>query len=274
MHLGIAVHFEHGTGSTGRINHRANRTILTRIFGQILISIISPFISIVNENALASTYFTGGTCSNIQLGTRQQSNALFQGTRTARVDVHGDIAVDGQIEIAGINFIKRQLCFDSLHSDLAVVCIQNQAVCSFIIVLNNITGLDVEHAIGADEFDRHTLNAACDSHGHVSLDGGLGFQLHGNFHVLDIVLGQGEYTLCVLDHSCTGSAAAPVHDLEILINSAAGIDGHITGTGNIAPDIQIRASLDRNVTAIIHVDEGNRSCGCTSVHAASKLLCG
>ena len=219
-----------------------------------------PFIIVVDINLVAASKGTACAFFKNQLCTGQQGDVLSHVDGTAAVHGNGNIAVDGQDIILGIDRLgtsqtKIHFYRQALDADFSIdIDLQTAGV--FIIILDNRAAVDIKHAIGTNEGNRSTLNTyKRNSNGHVAIFSRASFQSHGNFHILHVILGEREYTPAVTDHAGGIIATSPVHNLEALINSTAALNGHRTLALNIAPCIQITALIDGDAAARVHLDK-------------------
>ena len=99
---------------------------------------------------------------------------------------------------------------------------------------------------------------------------------HGDFHILNVVLVEGEYAvLIVLTHDGGGGiAAAIVSDLETLIDGSAAHDFHAAAAGDKAPGIQGGTAIYGDLTAACHFDKGHRTGGSAVIAKLGAQLVG
>ena len=219
----------------------------------------SPLIIVIDIDFIAAAQRAGCTRTDNQSCTGLQSDVLRHRYRAA-VHVNGHVAVDGQDIVLGIDGFTTK--HTDLHGDAQTldrqiaIHIDQQSAGIFIIVLDDMTTGNLEHTIGANERNRGALNAnQSNGNGHIALFDCAGLQCHGHFDVLDIVLGHGEYSVAVANHAGSIVAAAPVLNLEALIDSTTVFHGHSAAALDVAPGIQITAIVDSNGAAGVHLDK-------------------
>ena len=223
-----------------------------------------PLIIVVDIDFVAATQSTGCALIDNQPCTGLQGNVLSHGNRTATAHGNGDIAVDRQYIVPGIDGFATQQAQphgnrQALDTEISIN-INQQTAGSFIIVLHNSSAGDVKHTVGADEGNRCALNADHrNSNGHIAIFRCACFQSHGNFHILDVVLREWEYSIGVSDHAGCIVAAAPVRNLEALIDSGAALDCHGAIAGNVTPGIQFTTIVDGNAATRLHFNKTGRA---------------
>ena len=191
---------------------------------------------------------------------------------------------DGQCVFGGVNVHATDQADLHRHAhgrnrDIAVN-FNAQTAGALHIVLNNITGVDDEHravCIGADKGNIGILHTH-QSNGNGSIADFLstGMDGHRNFHILNVVLVEGEYAVfIVLTGNGRGSiTAAVVSDLEALVNSTATLDFYAAGAGNEAVNIQIATVFYGDLTVSSHLHEGQRTVGHTVITVLGAHLTG
>ena len=229
--------------------------------------IVDPLIIVVNIDAVALTQYAAGSFFDIQLGTGEQNQILIQqdGSFLNR-NIH--MVGNGQRIVRGVN--GRALANASLHRNGNIgngniaVDLYIQTAGAFQIILNNIAIFNNEHRIvGTDEGHGSTLKAnQSNTHGKIASFDRTGMDGQGNFNVLHIVLVERKYPIALsADHLRGSITATEVCNLEGLINCAAALDLHRTGTGNETPCVQICTAFNGDLTAAVHFQEGGGAVG-------------
>ena len=224
------------------------------------ICIRNPLIVVVNIDAITAAQGTGCALCNDQFRTRLQSDILSHMNGTTVLHGDGHVAVDGQDIVLGIDGLgaeQTQLHGHGKALDAErTINIDLQSASLLLIILNDISAVNIEHTIGTDKGNCSFLNTnKRNVNRHIALFSCTGFQRHGNFHILHIVLGEGEDSVVVIDHTGSVVTAAPVHNLEALIDRCAALDSHSTTALDETPGIQITAAIDRNGTVRFHLNK-------------------
>ena len=254
---------------------------------QVTVIAVGPLVRVVNEQVVAPAGFNGFAggvgigdiqcCPfrHTQAGTGQQGQILIQGS-CAGEDVDVDIAVDGQNKFGRINIDS---CYGKLNGRERRVAphIDPQPVGGADVGLGDAAArLGLEHGSLTHEF--HGSGKDHFAHVERGVDIFLRAALIGNgrFHILHIVLAQGERKVSkVASNQGSGStAAAEVPDLEVFIDRRAGLGSDGTAAGNKAPGIEGRAAVQGNVGAGRHVHKAARPGGaaCISCGTARGML--
>ena len=216
------------------------------------VDIAAPLIPVIDIQPDARAQGTGCTLPHDQLGIGLEGQILPDGCGSA-LKLNGDAAVDGQHIVAGIDGGHGDRQGHGLEAHGAVGS-DVQPVGGAVILLGHGAGGQVEHgAAGADEFDGGMILGAGHVQGGVAVLGSTGLQCHGRFHILHIVLAQGEDLVIVARHGQRCRAAPEVDDLEILIHTCAGHDLHAALAGDVAVGIELSVDLDRAALAQRHV---------------------
>ena len=216
------------------------------------VDIAAPLILVVDIQPDARAQGAGCALIHDQLGIGLEGQILADGCGAA-LKLNGDAAVDGQHIVAGIDGGQGDRQGHGLEAHGAVGS-DVQPVGGAVILLGHGAGGQVEHGTaGADELDRGMILGAGHVQGGVAVLGSTGLQCHGRFHILHIVLAQGEDLVIVARHGQRCRAAPEVDDLEILIHTCAGHDLHTALTGDVAIGIELSVDLDRAALAQRHV---------------------
>ena len=242
--------------------------------------ITRPFVCVVDiyiGNVIGIAQRTDRSLFNNDLGTRQHRNILTQMDCTVIRNIYGNVALDWQFIILGLdghtsnghgNRGNRHHA-GTAHRD-------NQAVSRTIIPLRYITSSQREHGVAAaDERNRSAMRTAVHEDRGITVFSCTRVQGHRNFNVLDIILIQRENALVsaiTIYNARSRRTAAEIHELEVLIDVSAAGDSHRTGTGNKAPRVQ--GTVDSNITALLHPDKADRARRTTSllIGAARMVL--
>ena len=218
-----------------------------------------PLIVVVDKDLVAAAQSTGCVLADDQSCTGKQCNILGH-RHGAAVHSNGHITIDGQCVLAGIDGLGAKHA--QLHRQAQAlnahitICIDQQATGGLIVILNDVAVGDVEHAVRADKGNLRALNTdQRDLHGHIALFDGTGLQGHGNFDVLDVVLGHGEHTSGIVNQTRGVITATPVHYLEALIDRCTVLHGDGTCALDVAPGIQLTAIVYGNIAAGLHLDK-------------------
>ena len=119
-----------------------------------------------------------------------------------------------------------------------------------------MTACDLEHTTRANEGNLRTLKTNQGNiNRHITLLSCTSLQSHRDFNVLNIVLGHGEYSVAITHHTGGIVTAAPVHNLEALIDRTAVFNGNSTAALDVAPGVQITALIDGNGAARLHLNK-------------------
>ena len=222
-------------------------------------TIIDPLIIVVDKDLVAAAKGTGCTLTNNQSCTGKQRNILGH-FHLAGVHGNGHITINGQCVLAGIDSLAAKQT--QLHGDAQAlngkiaIHIDCQTTSGFIIILDDMAAGNIKHTTGSDEGNRSSLNAnQRNRNGHIAIFDSAGLQCQGYFNILDIVLGHGENAVRIIDHTGGIVAAAPVHNLEALVNSTAIFHGHGAAALNVTPGIQLTTVVNGNGAAGVHLDE-------------------
>ena len=254
IYISIVIRMMNGTGSSGSIRKG--------LYLYRAVNIVLPFVSIVNVDFVIFTQDTFCACFNAELCTGKQCNVLCNGNFRAILHAYGNIAVDRKLVFGGIDRLgTEQAQFhrngQALHGDLAVYG-NHQTVRSFIIILRDGAGLNLEHTVRSDKRYRRALHTdKRNGNGHIAVFNRAGFQSHGNFDILDIVLRHREYAVRIINHAGNSSTAAPVLHLEVLIHGTAALYGNGAGARDIAPSIEVCTAVYRDVASAFHLDKAN-----------------
>ena len=160
-----------------------------------------------------------------------------------------------------------------------------QAVCATIVILGNISTIQPEHALGANELRSGGLltHAFCQDRS-VTIFGCTGMQCQQDFDVLHIVLRQREHITCIVGIFCQifqNRTTAEFGNLHQFIDFGTAVGSHASITGDITPGIKRTAVIHGNGGTGIHLDltifTGNRtafvrlSAFCTNAFTCSVL---
>ena len=239
------------------------RTFMNRICSHLG----SPLIVVIDVDLISITQGTGCILADDQSCTGMQSNILGHGHATG---MHGNIhvTIDRKNIILGIDGLGSNQT--QLHrktqtlNGKASVHVDFQSTGGLVVILYHIALGNIEHSVGSDERNLRALNTnQRDCHRHISVFGSSRLQGHRNFNILNIILGHGENTIAVSDHTGGVITTAPVLDLEALVDSTALFHGHRTATLDITPRIQLTAIVNGNSTARFHLDKATLTDGRT-----------
>ena len=199
--------------------------------------------------------------TQIDLSTGLQQKILHHGSH-AGVDVNGDVAVDRQLIISGIDIQRaqhRNIIDDQGHALKGNITIrfEDQTVSRSIIALGyGGTFLNQEHgAFTTDKINGGSIRLIAGDQ-----QCGMGLQLgtvvdHGScFNVLDIILVEGEDAQTITCNLEGIATAAVVCNLHLLINGSAGIGGNGTLAQNVAPGIEDTAAGNINVGVAVQLN--------------------
>ena len=231
--------------------------------------IVAPFVSIININVPALCNIQFSTLGHGHSGTGQQGHILIDHSFSG-IDPDGDIAVDGQGVVRRVDFHVVQ--FQGQRIDLGIaIDLDQQTVLLGQVFLGDPAALfRHKHSTVADELDTGRQSHAVYGQRGIDILIRAGFQSHLHFHVLDIILGQGEHAdllaqalgVCQVQGSRT---ATEVGKLHIFIDSGARLCGNRTVADNIAPDIGSTAIIDDDLRALCHLNEAHRTGGTANI---------
>ena len=235
------------TSTTRCIVQRGDRSIARTNKAQ-TISRPGPFIQVKDVELSARTELAGCTSCNIDLSARQQHNVLAQNDLTAALNVNRDIAVDRKHEIGRVHCNRANSHINVSNGYCtARIRLNNQSIRCTVIILHNRRTRQHEHIIVAtNEGNQRAIRRAIHINGSIAVLGCAGLNGKRHFNVLHIVLAQRENLSC-RSHAGSRVAASEILELEILINFRTTLGSHRTGTGNIAPRVQLTTARDGNI---------------------------
>ena len=221
---------------------------------------IEPIVIVIDVDLFPAVDLHGRALVDVDLHAGQQLHVLGNAGGAA-VDVHRDIAGNGQNRVvrADASDHRQPGQRHGRHVDVAVDR-NMQPIRALDIVLNNIAGVDVEQAAAANEGRAHGIGGAGGIDGGIELLRRPGINRQGHLDVLYIILVEDE---SVIVHVRGGRAAAPVLDLEGLIDRGAGLRLHLAGAVDIAPAVEVCAGVQGDFAAALHVDASVRAGGGT-----------
>ena len=185
------------------------------------------------------------------------------------MDLHGDIAVDAQVIVCRVNSSTTNAHINGRNRQVAVG-FHHQPVGSAVITLGHITAAEVKHAAAAtDESHRRPKGSRTHVNGCVAVLSRTGMDGHRDLNILYIVLADEENTII---HIGRLGAATEVRNLEQFIDFRARVDGHRTGTGNVAIGIQATAIIDSDIAATLHLHKAHSAGGCGIVGSCTGSI--
>ena len=264
-HIGIGT----GIGTAGNISQRLELAVDTAGTE----GVVAPLISIVNIHAVALSQRAACTCLHHHLSAGQHSNVLLDIDVAAAVHLDGNVAVDGQLVVLGVDVGGTHVHGNSGHSQ-STIGLYDQAVGAAIVGLGNGAGGQIEHtAAGTDKGHGRSKVRAGHIDGGIAVLGGTVLQSQRHLDILHVVLGQREHTVV---HIGTLRAAAEVHELEHLVHGSTVLGGNGTGTGDETVGIQGTTVIHGDGAVALHLDKTDGAGGRTAVGGAalSRILLG
>ena len=206
----------------------------------------TPVGGIHQINLVAGLQMEFCVLGNIDGTSRLQHQVLIHRCG-AGIDVDGQILLQGQHKVLCVVAHQR----DGVHGEIAIH-IDDQPICGRVIILGCLCACaESKHTSIAQEANLVLLDTACK-------DGGIANQVCAgmdsgfHFHILNIVLAEGEVTILGQVSSC--ATAAVVRNLHLFIDGGTGIGNHLgrSGAGDIAPGIQGSTVLQHDLGAAVH----------------------
>ena len=248
-HSVLQVRSGAGVGFTGCIDNRSKSFVLVAVS-------ICPLVGIVDIDLVAAVQGADGTSIHGKFHTGQDGNILLDGNIAAGLDPDSHVAVQRQIKILGINSLNRHPHADRSHADIALK-LHHKAVPAAVIPLGNGTAGHGEHRVAGTDKRHSQTNIRA---GHVDIGiaffGGTCLQGQGHFHILHIILAEGEHPVL---HTSSLATAAEVHKLEAFIHGRTLLCGHRAGAGNETPDIQTTTVAHGNGAVLAHLHKAGRT---------------
>ena len=262
LNLGVAQRGTGNAGKSARCIGQGSECLVVRT------GITAPIVQVIDVDTLTVGQIAAGTLTDDDLSAGQEGQILGNIDLTADY-LHRQVVGNRQHKLTGLDgYATHQTQFhadvDFFHGHVAINLI-NLTVFGFVVVLDQITGINGEEAVRSNEGNLRTLNANhTNRSAGVTLFHSTGVQYHGDFDILNVVLVHGEDLVAMVRGNGTGRrTATPVRNLESFIDSTGAKDFHLTGAHHVAPGIEVGTAVDGNLTALSHLDKANRT-----VHAA------
>ena len=214
----------------------------------------APLVAVVYIDVVTGSQLKLRTFGNGNLNTGEQGQVLLHGNLASLVDLKGNVGVNGQFIVLGVDAGSGHFQAQILHLQLAVDSNDHPVSCA-VITLGDAAALQGEHCFaGTNELCRGriviTETKNRHSQGTKAIFRCSCLHSHRHFNVLDVVLRQRKYrTVC---HATGFSTAAEIMDLEALIGRSTALNSNGTGAGNVAPGI--KGAVDGDGAAALHFD--------------------
>ena len=240
--------------------------------------IVVPIVHVIDDDPHAVSQRSLDALADIQLRAGQQGDILLDAHGPA-LGADGHVGGDGEVIVFGVQSGAADQTHLHGHGQRldgkVTVGGKLDPSRALDVILDDIAGTDLEHGVAAGTADHGHAGALQTRQGdggrHIGKFLGARMDRHGNFNVLEIILGHGEHAVAVAGHCRGHGAAAEIRQLEILIDRSAALDLHGAGAGDIAPGVEVGAALDGDVAAGLHVDEARRA-GDAAVAGRRRIL--